>query len=190
MRSCCIFEEPLQFYRLCYLFIYNIYFLLSVYLCTFRFSLPVSSWLTPLKCLSRCGLLFSVFFILLFSGFPSRAWRKAEGDSKQYNPRGERLRWPTCFTKLWAAFLFICSWSAIYKIMRDKIMGVHILVKYVGGYHGLLSGVTVRPGSVEPHSVVECLYACREGLDFGDLETLGSGMKVTSCCIRTRDCCL
>ncbi|KAF3839255.1 hypothetical protein F7725_017972 [Dissostichus mawsoni] len=32
--------------------------------------------------------------------------------------------------------------------------------------------------SVEPHSVVECLYACREGLDFGDLETLGSGMKV------------
>lgn len=52
-------------------------------------------------------------------------------------------------------------------------------MKYVGGYHGLLSGVTVRPGSVEPHSVVECLYACREGLDFGDLETLGSGMKVT-----------
>lgn len=52
-------------------------------------------------------------------------------------------------------------------------------VRYVGGYHGLLSGVTVRPGSVEPHSVVECLYACREGLDFGDLETLGSGMKVT-----------
>uniref|UniRef100_A0A674PHT7 Calsyntenin-3 n=1 Tax=Takifugu rubripes TaxID=31033 RepID=A0A674PHT7_TAKRU len=48
----------------------------------------------------------------------------------------------------------------------------------VSSYHGLLSGVTVRPGSVEPHSVVECLYACREGLDFGDLETLGSGMKV------------
>lgn len=50
----------------------------------------------------------------------------------------------------------------------------------MGGYHGLLSGVTVRPGSVEPHSVVECLYACREGLDFGDLETLGSGMKVNA----------
>ncbi|KAG9344957.1 hypothetical protein JZ751_009497 [Albula glossodonta] len=50
--------------------------------------------------------------------------------------------------------------------------------RYLGGYRGLLSGVTVRPGSVEPHSVVECLYACREGLDFGDLETLGSGMKV------------
>lgn len=38
----------------------------------------------------------------------------------------------------------------------------------------------MRPGNVEPHSVVECLYACREGLDFGDLETLGSGMKVHS----------
>lgn len=38
----------------------------------------------------------------------------------------------------------------------------------------------MRPGNVEPHSVVECLYACREGLDFGDLETLGSGMKVYS----------
>lgn len=50
--------------------------------------------------------------------------------------------------------------------------------RFVGGYRGLLSGVTVRPGSVEPHSVVECLYACREGLDFGDLESLGSGMKV------------
>ncbi|XP_064165503.1 calsyntenin-3 [Anguilla rostrata] len=50
--------------------------------------------------------------------------------------------------------------------------------RYAGGYRGLLSGVTVRSGSVEPHSVVECLYACREGLDFGDLETLGSGMKV------------
>uniref|UniRef100_A0A671Q357 Calsyntenin-3 n=1 Tax=Sinocyclocheilus anshuiensis TaxID=1608454 RepID=A0A671Q357_9TELE len=54
---------------------------------------------------------------------------------------------------------------------------VHIMC-FVSGYKGLLSGVTVRPGNVEPHSVVECLYACREGLDFGDLETLGSGMKV------------
>lgn len=63
-------------------------------------------------------------------------------------------------------------------ITNVHILCVHTLVKYVGGYHGLLSGVTVRPGSVEPHSVVECLYACREGLDFGDLETLGSGMKV------------
>lgn len=60
-------------------------------------------------------------------------------------------------------------------------------VKYVGGYHGLLSGVTVRPGSVEPHSVVECLYACREGLDFGDLETLGSGMKVSLMDSLTKD---
>uniref|UniRef100_A0A671YHV8 Calsyntenin-3 n=1 Tax=Sparus aurata TaxID=8175 RepID=A0A671YHV8_SPAAU len=71
---------------------------------------------------------------------------------------------PVCvYSNIGVVFMLDCLWS---------------LVKYVGGYHGLLSGVTVRPGSVEPHSVVECLYACREGLDFGDLETLGSGMKV------------
>ncbi|XP_062255895.1 calsyntenin-3 isoform X2 [Platichthys flesus] len=64
------------------------------------------------------------------------------------------------------------------EILNNTIPEGKDSVKYVGGYHGLLSGVTVRPGSVEPHSVVECLYACREGLDFGDLETLGSGMKV------------
>uniref|UniRef100_A0A8C6K931 Calsyntenin-3 n=1 Tax=Nothobranchius furzeri TaxID=105023 RepID=A0A8C6K931_NOTFU len=64
------------------------------------------------------------------------------------------------------------------KLLVKTGNGLPITMKYVGGYHGLLSGVTVRPGSVEPHSVVECLYACREGLDFGDLETLGSGMKV------------
>ncbi|KAG2469687.1 calsyntenin-3 [Polypterus senegalus] len=45
-------------------------------------------------------------------------------------------------------------------------------------FRGLLAGFTLRPGRVEPHSVIECLYACREGLDFGDLESLGSGMKV------------
>uniref|UniRef100_W5MLU6 Calsyntenin-3 n=1 Tax=Lepisosteus oculatus TaxID=7918 RepID=W5MLU6_LEPOC len=49
---------------------------------------------------------------------------------------------------------------------------------YQAHFRGLLAGVTLRPGSVEPHSVVECLYACREGLDFGDLESLGTGMKV------------
>ncbi|XP_076137132.1 calsyntenin-3 isoform X2 [Alosa pseudoharengus] len=64
------------------------------------------------------------------------------------------------------------------EILNNTIPEGRDAVKYVGGYRGLLSGVTVRPGSVEPHSVVECLYACREGLDFGDLETLGSGMKV------------
>ncbi|KAK1795343.1 hypothetical protein P4O66_010519, partial [Electrophorus voltai] len=63
-------------------------------------------------------------------------------------------------------------------IINNSIPGHQDTGKFVGGYRGLLSGVTVRPGSVEPHSVVECLYACREGLDFGDLETLGSGMKV------------
>uniref|UniRef100_A0A3Q3KRW0 Calsyntenin-3 n=1 Tax=Monopterus albus TaxID=43700 RepID=A0A3Q3KRW0_MONAL len=67
-------------------------------------------------------------------------------------------------------FIGACWGNALKFILSEST--------YVGGYHGLLSGVTVRPGSVEPHSVVECLYACREGLDFGDLETLGSGMKV------------
>uniref|UniRef100_A0A669C7E9 Calsyntenin-3 n=1 Tax=Oreochromis niloticus TaxID=8128 RepID=A0A669C7E9_ORENI len=73
---------------------------------------------------------------------------------------------------------FCCVIAGAVEVSWDDVMCVHTLVKYVGSYHGLLSGVTVRPGSVEPHSVVECLYACREGLDFGDLETLGSGMKV------------
>lgn len=75
---------------------------------------------------------------------------------------------------------FCCVIAGAVEVSWDDVMCVHTLVKYVGSYHGLLSGVTVRPGSVEPHSVVECLYACREGLDFGDLETLGSGMKVTA----------
>lgn len=69
---------------------------------------------------------------------------------------------------------------AVTSLEKPELISFRLcsVVKYVGSYHGLLSGVTVRPGSVEPHSVVECLYACREGLDFGDLETLGSGMKV------------
>lgn len=74
--------------------------------------------------------------------------------------------------------VYLCTLEYIVKV-ELTVDCLRSLVKYVGGYHGLLSGVTVRPGSVEPHSVVECLYACREGLDFGDLETLGSGMKVT-----------
>ncbi|XP_072893581.1 LOW QUALITY PROTEIN: calsyntenin-3-like [Hemitrygon akajei] len=42
----------------------------------------------------------------------------------------------------------------------------------------LLAGVTVRPGPVDGHQVLECLYSCREGLDFSDFESLGKGMKV------------
>uniref|UniRef100_A0A673IJR8 Calsyntenin-3 n=1 Tax=Sinocyclocheilus rhinocerous TaxID=307959 RepID=A0A673IJR8_9TELE len=64
------------------------------------------------------------------------------------------------------------------RLVIGACWGNFTIRKFVSGYKGLLSGVTVRPGNVEPHSVVECLYACREGLDFGDLETLGSGMKV------------
>lgn len=74
---------------------------------------------------------------------------------------------------------------SLMSLKESVLIHIHIYIfsfwligKFVSGYKGLLSGVTVRPGNVEPHSVVECLYACREGLDFGDLETLGSGMKV------------
>uniref|UniRef100_UPI00398F5198 calsyntenin-3-like n=1 Tax=Pristiophorus japonicus TaxID=55135 RepID=UPI00398F5198 len=43
---------------------------------------------------------------------------------------------------------------------------------------GFLAGFTVRPGSLESREVLECLYACKEGLDFSDFESLGKGMKV------------
>lgn len=46
-------------------------------------------------------------------------------------------------------------------------------------FHGYLAGFTVRPGSLESREVMECLYACREGLDYSDFDSLGKGMKVT-----------
>uniref|UniRef100_A0A663M4J6 Calsyntenin-3 n=1 Tax=Athene cunicularia TaxID=194338 RepID=A0A663M4J6_ATHCN len=45
-------------------------------------------------------------------------------------------------------------------------------------FHGYLAGFTVRPGSLESREVIECLYACREGLDYSDFDSLGKGMKV------------
>ncbi|XP_025936073.1 calsyntenin-3 isoform X2 [Apteryx rowi] len=45
-------------------------------------------------------------------------------------------------------------------------------------FHGYLAGFTVRPGSLENREVIECLYACREGLDYSDFDSLGKGMKV------------
>ncbi|XP_069099129.1 calsyntenin-3 [Pleurodeles waltl] len=45
-------------------------------------------------------------------------------------------------------------------------------------FHGYLSGFTVRPGKLESREVIECLYACREGLDYSDFDSLGKGMKV------------
>ncbi|XP_078064609.1 calsyntenin-3-like, partial [Mustelus asterias] len=43
---------------------------------------------------------------------------------------------------------------------------------------GFLAGFTLRPGALEPREVLECLYSCKEGLDFSDFESLGKGMKV------------
>ncbi|XP_067401985.1 calsyntenin-3 [Emydura macquarii macquarii] len=45
-------------------------------------------------------------------------------------------------------------------------------------FHGYLAGFTMRPGSLESREVIECLYACREGLDYSDFDSLGKGMKV------------
>ncbi|XP_029437521.1 calsyntenin-3 isoform X2 [Rhinatrema bivittatum] len=45
-------------------------------------------------------------------------------------------------------------------------------------FHGYLAGFTVRPGKLESREVIECLYACREGLDYSDFDSLGKGMKV------------
>ncbi|XP_054997383.1 LOW QUALITY PROTEIN: calsyntenin-3 [Sorex araneus] len=45
-------------------------------------------------------------------------------------------------------------------------------------FHGYLAGFSVRSGRLESREVIECLYACREGLDYRDFESLGKGMKV------------
>lgn len=172
MRRRCIFDDPLQFLHICMHIVFYITCFLSI------FAPSVCSYHTPLTCLSLYNSLFC--FSASHLGCPNRTWREAEGDTKQHNPWGKRLRWPPCFreTLCWLFPAADATTTCKLQAVCTDIMCVCTLVKYVGGYHGLLSGVTVRPGSVEPHSVVECLYACREGLDFGDLETLGSGMKV------------
>ncbi|KAM6162851.1 calsyntenin-3 [Erethizon dorsatum] len=45
-------------------------------------------------------------------------------------------------------------------------------------FRGYLAGFSVRSGRLENREVIECLYACREGLDYRDFESLGKGMKV------------
>lgn len=137
---------------------------------------------------------FSVFSLFLFPLCPALVF-PAEPEEKQKEilnntiPEGKDSGDLLVSTLLSACFPFCCVAVGVLFMYIKRCMSCYYTmvtlgclwssVKYVGGYHGLLSGVTIRPGSVEPHSVVECLYACREGLDFGDLETLGSGMKVT-----------
>ncbi|XP_039388155.1 calsyntenin-3 isoform X3 [Mauremys reevesii] len=58
----------------------------------------------------------------------------------------------------------------------DPTQGDPVLIHHY--FHGYLAGFTVRPGSLESREVIECLYACREGLDYSDFDSLGKGMKV------------
>ncbi|XP_074857860.1 calsyntenin-3 [Carettochelys insculpta] len=58
----------------------------------------------------------------------------------------------------------------------DPTQGDPLLIHHY--FHGYLAGFTVRPGSLESREVIECLYACREGLDYSDFDSLGKGMKV------------
>ncbi|NXM61861.1 CSTN3 protein, partial [Illadopsis cleaveri] len=58
----------------------------------------------------------------------------------------------------------------------DSVQGDPLLIHHY--FHGYLAGFTVRPGSLESREVIECLYACREGLDYSDFDSLGKGMKV------------
>uniref|UniRef100_K7FEF6 Calsyntenin 3 n=1 Tax=Pelodiscus sinensis TaxID=13735 RepID=K7FEF6_PELSI len=58
----------------------------------------------------------------------------------------------------------------------DPMQGDPLLIHHY--FHGYLAGFTIRPGSLESREVIECLYACREGLDYSDFDSLGKGMKV------------
>ncbi|KAM4636220.1 calsyntenin-3 [Discoglossus pictus] len=43
---------------------------------------------------------------------------------------------------------------------------------------GYVSGLSLRLGPVDPREVIECLYSCKEGLQYTDFDSLGKGMKV------------
>lgn len=58
----------------------------------------------------------------------------------------------------------------------DTTRGDPLLIHHY--FHGYLAGFSVRSGRLESREVLECLYACREGLDYRDFESLGKGMKV------------
>ncbi|XP_007535913.1 calsyntenin-3 isoform X1 [Erinaceus europaeus] len=58
----------------------------------------------------------------------------------------------------------------------DPSQGDPLLIHHY--FHGYLAGFSVRSGRLESREVIKCLYACREGLDYRDFESLGKGMKV------------
>ncbi|XP_077323265.1 calsyntenin-3 [Lithobates pipiens] len=43
---------------------------------------------------------------------------------------------------------------------------------------GYISGLSLRLGPVDSREVIECLYSCKEGLQYTDFDSLGKGMKV------------
>lgn len=46
-------------------------------------------------------------------------------------------------------------------------------------FHGNLAGLMVRSGKLESKKVIDCLYTCKEGLEFPPAEGVGKGMKIT-----------
>ncbi|XP_018425679.1 PREDICTED: calsyntenin-1 isoform X4 [Nanorana parkeri] len=46
-------------------------------------------------------------------------------------------------------------------------------------FRGNLAGLMVRSGKLESKKVIDCLYTCKEGLEFPPAEGIGKGMKIT-----------
>lgn len=71
-----------------------------------------------------------------------------------------------------------------------KVSGVRMCCFVVGGevtkprftqyFRGSLSGLTIRPGTIESQKVISCLQACKEGLDINSLESLDKSIKVAA----------
>ncbi|KAM4652050.1 calsyntenin-1 [Discoglossus pictus] len=45
-------------------------------------------------------------------------------------------------------------------------------------FHGNLAGLMIRSGKLESKKVIDCLYTCKEGLEFQAGEGIGKGMKI------------
>ncbi|XP_072282779.1 calsyntenin-1 isoform X4 [Pyxicephalus adspersus] len=46
-------------------------------------------------------------------------------------------------------------------------------------FRGNLAGLMIRSGKLESKKVIDCLYTCKEGLEFPPAEGIGKGMKIT-----------
>ncbi|KAM9298887.1 calsyntenin-1 isoform 3-T3 [Gastrophryne carolinensis] len=46
-------------------------------------------------------------------------------------------------------------------------------------FRGNLAGLMIRSGKLESTKVIDCLYTCKEGLEFPPAEGIGKGMKIT-----------